>query len=155
MASLQRFGNSLSSPIQPRAAQGKGPAVGYLDLPTWEEGFQSNLAKPGSDASTFTLNICPAVTGSPLQKLSLGQHMLQGDAQQFVKPHEQAEAEGAKQRLKLVPALPAQALPCWIPHTVVWKPKSLPGNALTVLLTTYFCSDLWHSPVPLSSPCAH
>lgn len=94
MASLQRFGNSLSSPIVPRAAQGKGPAVGYLDLPTWEEGFQSNLAKPGSDASNFTLDICTAVTGGPFQKLSLGQHMLQGDAQWFVKPHEQAVAEG-------------------------------------------------------------
>jgi len=73
-------------------------------------GFQSSPSKPGGDASTFTLDVCTADTGG------LGQHMLRGDALQFVKPHEQAVAEWAKQRLKSVSALPALALLCWIPH---------------------------------------
>lgn len=31
------LGTVFPSPHKPRAAQGKWPAVGYLDLPTWKE----------------------------------------------------------------------------------------------------------------------
>lgn len=153
-ASLHRFGNSLPFPTQATSCTGQMASCRVSGFANMERrGFQSSLSKPGGNASTFTLDIYTADTDGSLQKLSVGKHMLQGDALQFVKLHEQAGAEQAKQRLKLVPALPEQALSCWIPHIAAWKPKSLIANALTVLLTIYFYSDLWHSPVPLSSPC--
>lgn len=55
----------------------------------------------------------------------------------------------SKLRLKAVSALPAQALPRWIPRVTAWMLKSLTGRALIVLHTIYFYSEVWHSPVPL------
>lgn len=155
VASLQRFGNGLSFPTQATSCTGQGASCRVSGSAKVEgRGFQSSPSKPTGNASTFTPDICTADTGCSLQKLNFGKHILQGGVLQFVKPPEQAGAERAKQRLKLVSVMLLQTVPCWIPPIAAWKPKSLIGNAITLLLTTYSCSDLWNSPVPLSSPCA-
>lgn len=82
--SLQGFGNSLSFPMRVTSCTGQRASVGYLDLLS---------SKPGGNVSTFTADTCTAGTGGSLQKLNLGQHMLQEDALQFVRPHEGIGAE--------------------------------------------------------------
>ncbi|RLW10166.1 hypothetical protein DV515_00001913 [Chloebia gouldiae] len=92
-----------------KSRAGQRASVGYLDLLS---------SKSGGNVSTFTPDTCTAGTGGSLQKPTLDQHMLQEDALQFLRPHEQA-----KQRLKLV------SMP--LPHITAQKLKSLTGNALT------------------------
>lgn len=89
-------------------------SVGNLDLLS---------SKSGGIVITLTPDTCTAGTGGSLQKLTLGQPMLQEDALQFVSAHKQVGAEQAKQRLKLV------SMP--LPHITAQKLKSLTGNALT------------------------
>lgn len=55
---------SFKSCTEQRAAE-------YLDLLS---------SRPGGNVSTFTPDTCTAGTGGSLQKLTLGQHMLQEDA---------------------------------------------------------------------------
>lgn len=87
------LGTAFPSPHKPRTAQGQRASCGVPGSANMEgRGFPSSLSKPGGNASTFTLDICPADTGGSLQKLSLGKHVLQGDALHFVKPHKQVGA---------------------------------------------------------------
>lgn len=113
MPALQRFGNSHCFPGQVKSCAGQR-AVGDLDLLP---------SKRGGNVSTFTPDSCTAGTAGSLQKLTLGQHMLQEDALQFVRPHEQGGAEQAEQSLKSVSIA--------LPHISAQKLKSLTGNALT------------------------
>lgn len=102
MASLQRFGNSLSFPTQAMNCTGRRASCRVSGSINMERScFQRSLSKPGGNASTFTVDIYRADTGDSLQKLILGKHMLQGEALKFVKSHEQAGAEQTKQRLYL------------------------------------------------------
>lgn len=118
LASRQRSGNSISCPTQATSCTGQRARYrlpGFAKV--GGKGFQSSPSKPDSSASTFRSQICRTGKGVSLQRLSLGQHMFQGGALQFVRPQEQTMAEQDKQRLELVSALPKQALLCWIPHS--------------------------------------
>lgn len=113
---VYRDWESLSFPMQLTSCTAQRARVGNLDL---------LYSKSGGNVSTLTPDTCTAGTAGSLQKLTLGQPMLQEDALQSVSPHKQVGAEQAKQRLELV------SMP--LPHITAQKLKSLTGNALTPL----------------------
>lgn len=123
MPSLQGFGNSLSFLVQVISCTVQRASLGCLDLLS---------PKSGGNVSTFTADTCTAGIGGSLQKLTLGQHMLQEDALQFVRPHEQVVAEQDKQRLNLV------SIP--LPHITAQNLKSLTDSSLPVSVLPLSCT---------------